>query len=501
MQKIFTRHFRRGLRLALLINGLLAACTPAAWLPQTPTVTPRLPAVFQPCQLAGSALSRGDADCGVLSLPEDYTNPGGERIFVAVARLKALGQHPLPDPLFLLAGGPGQAATQVFLPQIDRLEQVRQDHDLVIIDQRGTGSSNPLSCPAAGMQQELAADLAESALLDRMKACLAGFKGDPRNFTTQNFVQDLDQVRQALGYDKIDLLGVSYGTRVALEYLRAYPQYVRALVLDGAAPPDWPVGVDAAQNAQDAMDAILARCQSDPACQSAFPNLRQEFEVLFANLDRQPQPVVLADPTSGELLHLTLTHALAATTLYTLSYSDQTAALIPLLVHAAAQGDDARLAAQSLILQRQAAGSIADGLYLAVTCAEDVPFYPQQPSQAASYLPDGTARLKAECAAWPHAEISPQNRSPILSDVPTLLLSGSADPVTPPGNAMRIAKDLPDSLQLVASGFGHNVAFLGCIPRITADFLRTATTQHLDTACVSTMRPAPFLINFSGPTP
>jgi pimeloyl-ACP methyl ester carboxylesterase len=495
MQRISTRG------LALLVTGFLTACTPAAWLPQTPTAPPALPAVFQPCQLAGSALSRGDADCGVLSLPENYANPGGTRIYVAVARLRASGQHPLSDPLFLLAGGPGQAATQVFLPQIGYLDPVRQDHDLVIVDQRGTGSSNPLTCPAAGTQPELSAALTESALVDRVKTCLAGLKGDPRYYTTQEFVQDLEQVRQSLGYDKIDLLGVSYGTRVALEYLRAYPQHVRAVVLDGAVPLDWPVGVDAPQNAQAAMDAILARCLSDPACQSAFPDLRQEFNDLFASLDRQPQPVAFADPTSGELLHITLTHALAANTLYTLSYSDQTAALIPLLVHAAAQGDTSRLAAQALIVQRQAAGTVADGLYLSVTCAEDVPFYPVQASKPASYLPDGTARLQAECAAWPHAEIAPQSRSPVHSEAPMLLLSGSADPVTPPGNALRIANDLSNSLQLVALGFGHNVAFLGCITRITADFLRTASTQNLDTACVSTMRPAPFLINFSGPSP
>jgi pimeloyl-ACP methyl ester carboxylesterase len=501
MRRRYTRLLSRGLRLALLINGLLAACTPAAWLPQTPTSTLALSVVFQPCQLSGNAFSRGDADCGVLSLPEDHANPSGAHIFVAVARLKALGGRPLPDPIFLLAGGPGQAATQVFLPQIANLDAVRQDHDLVIVDQRGTGSSNPLTCPSSTNSPTTSTDPGEGAPIDQVKACLAGLHADLRHYTTQDFVQDLEQVRQALGYDKIDLLGVSYGTRAALEYLRAYPDRVRALVLDGAAPPDWPVGADAPQNAQDAMDAILARCLSDPACQTAFPNLRQEFADLFTLLDRQPQPLAFPDPGTGELLHLTLTHALAADTLYTLSYADQSAALIPLLVHAAALGDGARLAAQSLIVQRQAASSIADGLYLSVTCAEDVPFFPDQPSLSPSYLPDGTARLKAECTAWPHAEVTAQARMPVISSVPALLLSGSADPVTPPGNAMRIAKVLPNSLQLTAPGFGHNVAFLGCLPRITAEFLRSASTQNLDVSCISAMRPAPFFINFSGPTP
>jgi pimeloyl-ACP methyl ester carboxylesterase len=499
MQKRSTHLPGRIARSALLLIWGLTACTPAAWLPASPAATPAAAGFLQPCQLSVGPAAGGE--CGVLSVPEDRGHPDGKRIFVAVARLKAVSRTPRSDPLFLIAGGPGQAATQVFLPVIGRLARIRQDRDIVMVDQRGTGSSNPLTCSQAGLRQEPAGDPASFSPTELVKACLASLPGDPRFYTTRDFVQDLEQVRQSLGYGQIDLLGVSYGTRAALEYLRAFPDHVRALILDGAAPPDWPVGVDAAQDAQAAIDATFARCAQDTACRTAFPDLRQEFQALFAGLDRQPRPVTLPDPVSGAPVHLVLTHAIAASTVYALSYSSQTAALIPLLVHTAAAGDDTRLAAEGLILQRQTAGTVADGLYFSVVCAEDVPFYPQTAASIASYLPDGSARLKEECAAWPHAGSAAQTRLPVRSDVPTLLLSGSADPVTPPQNALRIAKYLPNSLPLVAQGFGHNVAFLGCFPHIAADFLNAGSVKGLDAACVSAMRPDPFFINFSGPTP
>ncbi|HEY3345312.1 MAG TPA: alpha/beta fold hydrolase [Anaerolineaceae bacterium] len=486
-------------RLILFSAWLLTACSPAAWLAPAPTPTQPEPIEMSACRLTGAAAS---AECGVLDVLEDRANPSGARIHLAVARIPSVSRSPQPDALFLIAGGPGQAATQAFLPTISAFDRIHQDRDIILVDQRGTGSSSPLTCPNPNTAQSLLApDPSPSQMAEVTQACLKGLHADPRHYTTQDFTADLDQVRDALGYAQIDLLGVSYGTRAALEYLRAYPQRVRSLVLDGVAPPDWPIGADAPANADRAMQAILVRCAQDPACHAAFPALAQEFADLFASLDSHPPVLTLPDPASGEPIQLNLTHARAAAALYTLSYSAQTAALIPLLVHTAATGDPSRLAAQYLVIQRQLRENLADGLYLSVVCAEDAPFFPADPAGQVSYLPDGAAGLQAECAAWPHVGQPAALRQPLHSNVPVLLLSGADDPVTPPENAARVAQTLPNSLQLVASGLGHNVVFQGCLPRLTAEFIAQASPKGLDTVCVSTIRPDPFFLSFAGPMP
>jgi pimeloyl-ACP methyl ester carboxylesterase len=496
MNKIRQTAINRRPPCLLLFAWLLTACSPAAWQLPTPTPAPPTPIEMTDCHFAGAAAS---AECGVLDVLEDRANPSGPRIHLAVARIPAVSRTPRPDALFLLAGGPGQAATQAFLPTISAFDRIRQDRDIILVDQRGTGSSNPLTCPA---QDPLAPDPTPAQMAAEIKACLSGLHADPRHYTTRDFTADLDQVRDNLGYAQIDLLGVSYGTRVALDYLRAYPQHVRSVVLDGVAPPEWPIGADAPANAQRAMQAILSRCAADTACHTAFPSLDDDFTSLFAALDRQPQILTLPDPATGEPVQLNLTHARAAAALDTLSYSAQTAALIPLLVHIAAAGDFSHLAAQYLVIQRQMREGLADGLYLSVVCAEDVPFYPSFPTAPPpSYLPDGSTVLRAECAVWPHAGQPAALRQPLHSDVPVLLLSGSADPVTPPENAARVAQTLGNSLQLVAPGLGHNVVFQGCLPRLTAEFIAQASPTGLDASCVSAIRPDPFFLTFSGPMP
>ncbi len=461
--------------------------------------------MLQTCEVGTPGMAgRTGTQCGLLSVYENRAANAGRQIRIAFVRIPALSRTPQPDPVFLLAGGPGQAAIETFLPVLANFEQIRQDRDLILVDQRGTGNSNALGCAQAGSQGDLLNGTAgEAQTAAALRACLARIPGDPREYTTAATIQDLDDVRRVLGYGRVNLVAVSYGTRVALAYLNAYPDRVRSLVLDGVAPLGWVLGPGVPASAQRALDSIFARCEIDLACRAAFPDLPAEFQSLLSDLERQPVEVSLPDPVSGETIRLAWTRQKLAAAVQALSYSQETVALLPLLIHIAyTEKSYAMLAAQYTIASRGQDRAVAQGLYLSVVCAEDVPFFPDPPSSAApaSYLPDGSAALKTACSVWPHADPVPLPK-PVRSDVPALLLSGQADPITPPENAAQAAQSLPNSLQVVAPGMGHNVIFSGCLPRVAADFIRRGAVRGLDTNCIQDIHPLPFFLNFSGPKP
>ncbi|MDD5371515.1 MAG: alpha/beta hydrolase, partial [Anaerolineaceae bacterium] len=435
---------------------ILSGCqVHAASLSPSPTVSPAPNLTRQPCHLGINT----QAECIVLPVLEDRSSGNGRKINLAIVRIPARNRSAQPDPVFLLAGGPGQAATQVFLPILSAFTRINQERDLVMVDQRGTGSSGALNCPNRDDSASLSIPNPSPAIdLQRLKDCAQTLTGDARNYTTATTVQDLDEVRQALGFDQINLIGVSYGTRLALEYLRTNPGRVRSLVLDGVVPPDWPLGVTASADAQQALDHILQRCQEQPGCRQVFPDLPRELRNLIQTLTDQPPLVAIPNPNTGAPIHLLLTRNRAATTLQILSYTQETAALLPLLIHNAAGRDFAGLAAQFMVVNQELQGSIAEGLYYSIVCAEDVPFYPQNSTAISdSYLPDSKAELADACSVWPHAAPRASLPQPVSSNAPVLLLSGEDDPITPPANAQQVANNLPNSLALVAPGMGHNV--------------------------------------------
>ena len=305
--------------------------------------------------------------------------------------------------------------------------------------------------------------------------------GDTRLYTTAATVEDLDQVRAALGYERINLIGVSYGTRVAQAYQRQYPQHTRTATLDGVTPLDWELGPENPANAQRALDLVFDRCAADQACQAAFPSLREEFKTLLGSLQKQSVEVTFPHPTTGELITRKLTRDNVATTIQILSYTPETVAFIPLLIHeTVSRGDYSLMAAQYLIVSGALDLSIFNGLYFSIVCAEDVAFYHEAPVQANSYLPDHTAEIVKYCAEWPYARIPAEFKQPLKSDIPTLLLSGEADPITPPGNAEKVAKNLTNSLNLVVPGIGHNIIYRGCVPKILTSFIKIRNCRGLE---------------------
>ncbi|MFV9506912.1 MAG: alpha/beta hydrolase [Oscillochloridaceae bacterium umkhey_bin13] len=483
--------------MALLLAGCAAPVAPAS-----ETLTPTL--ALSPCRLSAAGAPRTlAAECGTLFVPEDYANPTGTQLGLRIAVLPAVGRVAASDALVLLAGGPGQAATDAFIAVLPTLSQANQSRDIVMVDQRGTGGSNRLHCPIPNDDPALLNALPNDPVVQAwLEACLADLPGDPQYYTTVNAARDLEAVRLALGYEQFNLLGVSYGTRLAQTYLRLFPAQTRSLILDGVVPPDMAVGAAMDADSQRALDLTFAACAEDPACGAAFPDLAGTFAALLSQLEREPALVTLDDPFTGLPTEVQLTREAVASTIFTLSYTPETTALIPLLIARAYHDGDLRpLAAQSLILGRQNSEMIALGLRNAVLCTEDVPHYPVDPVSV-GYLGSFISEVfAAACLVWPQGEVDPAARTPLRSEVPTLLLSGERDPVTPPAYADAVAGGLPNSLHLVARGQGHNVFFRGCIPGLLADFLNAGSVAGLEPACVERLDAPPLFTRLTGPTP
>lgn len=458
-----------------------------------------------PCQVGKTGGTHFiNARCGKLDVPEDRAHPNGRHIKLNVALVPALDSTPLPDPVFFLAGGPGQAATQDFPALLPAFGTVRQHHDIVLVDQRGTGESNRLVCPLPNTPDDQPPD--DTAVIAAYKICPGKLPGDPRFYTTTVAVHDLDAVRSALGRKTIDLYGVSYGTRVALEYLRQYPQHTRSVVLDGVVPADLALGPQISLNAQRALDLLFKRCAADAACHGHFPDLPGDFAKLRARADSLPVTLSVPDPLTAEPRRIHFGPELLGSGIRLLSYASETLSLTPLLIHAAAKGNLQPLAAMSILTAGELQQDLASGMSNAVVCTEDVPFYTDADADLAAsantYLGGRTLRsLMEACKGWPHGVMEPKFKKPVVSNKPVLLISGSADPITPPANAAHAAKTLSDSLQIVVQGQGHNNGYRGCIPDLINRFITRATPKDLDTSCVDRIKPAPFFVDFNGPTP
>jgi pimeloyl-ACP methyl ester carboxylesterase len=464
-----------------------------------------LPALTD-CQLSSPGMPiRLPAECGEIQVFENRAEAQGRQIPIHFAVIPAVSRNPAPDPLFFITGGPGQAATESY-PQISNaFDRIHQKRDIVLVDQRGTGKSNPLVCPAPQIDTA-PEDLPDAKLSDWLKNCLGNLQADASLYTTPIAMQDLDEVRMTLGYEKINLYGVSYGTRAALTYLEAYPDRVRSVILDGVVPQDDRLGLTVGRDAQRALDLIFERCTQDIACNQKFPDLPEEFTHLLDQLKARPVDVTLTHPVSGEETQIRFTSEKVASAIRLFSYAPETAALLPLLIHNAYEHQAfATLASDYLIVSEELEGSIDNGMGYSVLCSEDVPFYTLQEAQninADSYLGNVVAEeLFHVCQVWPHGSVPADYKKPVRSNVPVLLLSGEADPVTPPSNGDEAAKTLTNSLHLIVPGQGHNVIYRGCIPKIAADFVESGSLQGLNTACSQDIRPMPFFLNFSGPVP
>ena len=442
------------------------------------------------------------ARCGILDVAEDPANPQGARIGLRVAVVSALNRRSREAPVFLLAGGPGQAASDLYASYAGAFARVNRNHDIVLVDQRGTGKSAPLFC--AYPEESTANDLKE--VRRATESCLARYGARVRFYTSSVAVRDLDAVRAALGYRSIDLYAASYGTRMAELYMRRYPGSTHAVILDGVTYPEQAIGPDTPLDAERALALILHRCEAAPECAVAYPALEPELRSLRARFGPETDGLTLSDPSTGAPLQIEFDKSTFAAALRFLSYNAAEASILPTLIHEAASGRLAPLAAQTVMMAREVSDQIASGMQNSVVCSEDVPYFAtasmERGKLEATY--QGTEQLDALleiCKVWPRGPVDADLHAPLSSEVPTLLLSGEADPVTPPEYAERLARGLARHRHLILAGEGHGQVATGCVPVLMARFLDSPDPAGLDASCLDHHHPAPFFVGLTGPAP
>ncbi len=444
------------------------------------------------------------ARCRIIAVPLDRSDPHGSTIDLHVAVVAALNRRSTAAPLFLLAGGPGQSAFDLYASLAGAFARINRNHDIVMLDQRGTGRSSPQRCEYPDDWNQTASDL---PAIERASAdCLEKLGPGVRFYTSSVAVRDLDEVRRALGYAQIDLYGASYGTRMAELYMRRYPQAVHAVILDGVTDPERPIGPDTPLDGERALRQIVARCGETGDCAKAYPELQQELASLRARFGPGRLPLTLDDPSSGLPQTLEFNRGLLNASLRFMSYSGAQAALLPTLIHEAAGGRLAPLAAQAMIMAGQITDQLASGMQNTVVCSEDVPYFTPQdldPARlAGSYQgTDQLDALRVICEHWPRGPVDDDLHAPLASDIPTLLLSGESDPVTPPAAAEAAARGLTRHRHLVLAGEGHGQLATACMPRLMAEFLDASEPERIDAACLATHEPPPFFIRPAGPSP
>ena len=483
--------------LPLLLLWFTAVCAVADTVTTTPSALE-----LEPCRLPGTSIK---AKCGALEVPENPQVTDGKQIAIHFAVLPALADNARPDPLFMFSGGPGQAAIEGFAPSLPYFGKVRRNRDIVLIDQRGTGTSAPLQCQQGESLLQQEQELQPEALKVYVEECLQQLPGDPRFYTTEITVGDFDKVRQALGYDQVNVLGVSYGTRVAQTYLRRFPNIVRSAVLDGVVPTDLILGSEHAEKLQQALQAIFNRCEKELECGKRFPDLEQKLELLIDRSETKPQTLVVPEPRTGKPTEIEVTRGVLAQAIRLLSYAPETQALLPLLIHEAAQQDNlARIAGQAMLVKQSLQTTISR-IEWSVLCSEDAPHYPaltHNDKRYATLLGDAVLKpLQQLCKIWPRGEVSADFHTPFKSDTPALLLSGEFDPVTPSEYGERARQQFSDALHLVVKGQGHGINHRGCLPTVIAQFLEAGTTGKLGTRCLQSFDNTPFFTTLMGAEP
>ncbi|RDI97302.1 alpha/beta hydrolase [Dyella solisilvae] len=485
-----------------------AAAAPAAVAPAKPQTWRLGSLTLTPCELSepNSGLSTA-AWCAPFEVPENRDDPHSRTIHLKLAVLRSSAQVASRDMLVMLAGGPGQAATESWPAVSTALSPLTAHRHVLLLDQRGTGGSNPLTCKDEGAGPEGGVDDLQShpeKEREQIQRCLKllADKADPRFYTTSVAVQDLEDVRKALGSPTFDLVGVSYGTRMAQQYAMRHPEAVRSLVLDGVVPNELVLGEDFAQNLDDALKAQFARCATTDACRKRFNDPYQTLYQLRDALRANPHMVSFRDPQNYQTVQRMLSEASLASVVRMFAYTPLTSALLPLSIDAAAHGDVGPLLGQAKLLSGDLSDTMNGGMQLSVICSEDADLLTARPQDAHTIL--GTRMidtLKNVCSVWPKGTRPDDFHQPLKTDKPVLLLSGQYDPVTPPRYAEQVASNLPRSRHLVLTGQGHNVMNAGCAPQVIKHFIEDLNPAALNVKCLDRLQPTPMFIDFNGAEP
>jgi pimeloyl-ACP methyl ester carboxylesterase len=448
---------------------------------------------FQPCSLSPDSGSSVEAQCADFEVPENHDAPTGRKIKLAVALIPANGDAE-PDPILFIAGGPGQSILEAY-PQLHAgVRDARRKRHVLLIDARGTGRSHPLACteidqlantPTAWQEPETIRK-ATIDCRDRLSKT-----ADLRFYATADHIRDLDTVRRALGVEQFNLVGISYGTRVAQQFAARYPAHTRTITIDSIAPNSLVLG-EHVRNIDIALKQLFARCVADAACKR---NLGDPA-VTFASIRERLQagglaPVRYRDATSGEWREEVPSFGHLAALMRMYAYNPATISMLPLILRDASQGRYEALLSQAHAVSGSMNQSIMMGMHLSVNCSENFEIQNSTKDPNSLTGEEIIDVYKAQCAIWPKGKRDPNFRKPLSGNLPVLAISGEFDPVTPPRYGDEVVKSLPNGRHLVLPGQGHSVLTIGCMPKLFARFLETADAKNLDAACLKRLRPSP----------
>ncbi len=475
-----------------LSSTLLSACQPAQ-------VNGGRNSSLAPCHLKGIDTELRCGTISVLENRDDHT-PTARHIRIWFAVLPSVARTPSSDPVVVIAGGPGQSASSVagiVMPLFTKLNRTR---DIVFIDQRGTGHSAPLTCPPPKGITDLASQLDPQLMLATLPQCFADYarkRVDVTHYLTDDAVADLDEVRRALGYGPVNLWGASYGTRVALEYLREYPEQVRSAVLDGVAPSRLRLPLDLAVDADHALSDMIAACSAQASCAKHYPGLSRQVDQLFESLSHGSLNARIVDPVTGSVSHLPLGSDTFFAWLRQPLYNPLTASLTPDAVASAASGDFGTLAALNLSVSGDMFDQLSLGMHLSVVCSEDMAHVSEADIAAVmqTRFKDSFYRFyQSMCDSWRARFVPDSFFAPLVSDRPILMLEGGRDPATPPRHAQSLLPTLSKARLIISPNLGHGISTVGCAPDLIDQFIRSANASTLNAQCLENLPAAPFFV-------
>jgi len=475
----------------------------------SPTPTEITPATaFRKSACGFRRPARAELTCGELTVPEDRRDPAGRTIKLKVAIFKSRSADPAPDPIVYLDGGPGSHTLDSLADAYEQLvDPFLDERDYIVFDQRGTGYSKPaLNCPEMVKEDLAVLKRGYRIAEDGPKSIAAALACHDRlveegvnlaAFTSAENAADLNDLRLALGYDRWNLFGISYGTRLALTTMRDFPEGLRSVILDSTYPLQ-ASGADVPASAQRAFDKLWERCAADPACEAAYPNLKDIFNRTVERLNAEPVTMEVAVP--GGKHTVTLTGDMLPGLLFQALYITELIPLLPGMIYAAHGGTDYELWARLALIVTTLGERVSLGMYYSVQCGEEVRFSTREELVAAdAAFPEQRDAFDQEgmwtvCSTWQARPANPIENQPVASDIPTLVLAGEYDPITPPAFGEKAAATLSQSSFFTFPGMGHGVSISHPCPlSITLEFLGNPEAKP-DAGCIAEMQAPPFMV-------
>lgn len=447
---------------------------------------------LKPCHVEGV---NEELRCGVYKVFENRQTRKGRTLPLKIVLIPARHPHPDQGPIFFMAGGPGETATELaaFLLESGDAE----NHDVVIVDERGTGDGHRLDCPSPFSDDNLEGYLNGPFDPAAARVCRDELERryDLSQYTTPNFADDIDEVRAAMGYDKINITAGSFGTYAAQIYMRRHGKHVRSAYLTSLVTLSNRVPLYHARGAQQGLEQLFKDCDEETACHAAYPRLREDFAAVRNKVRERPVATSVRHPVSGAPTEIRLTERAFADAIRVMMYRSNRAREVPFLVAQALAGDFSPFAEAAVRASRDIYSGARMGLHYAITCNEFVRrIRPEdiEPATRGSFL--GSWRVTdqmAACKEWPKTDLPADYFEPFRSEVPAVLVSGATDPASTPNWGDEVKSFMPNAIHIVVPGGGH-CPENGCTRSIKQELFRTGATKELDASCIAKEQPEPF---------